>query len=61
MDLQGILTRIEGLEKDVTSLKKRLPDAVLDAEDEEAISDYTREKAAGKLVLNDQLKEELDS
>lgn len=55
------LHKLEKIEKDVAEIKKHMVDAdsIMTEEDYEALLEFRKEKASGKLISHEQLKREL--
>jgi hypothetical protein len=60
---QEILQKLEKIEKNVEVIKEHMvdSDSIMTEEDYEALLSYRKEKAEGKLVPHDKLKEHLGS
>ena len=56
-----ILEKLEKIEKNVEQIREHMvdSDAILTEEDYEALLEYRKEKAEGRLVSHDELKKEL--
>ncbi len=56
-----ILQKLEKIEKNVEQIREHMvdSDAILTEEDYEALLEYRKEKAEGRLVSHDELKKEL--
>ena len=53
------LKRLERIETDIEEIKVFLEDSFLDEEDKKAISESKKDRAAGKLVPSEDVREEL--
>jgi len=58
---QLILQKLEKIEKDIVEIKEHMVDAdsIMTEDDYKALLEYRKEKAAGRLISHERLKQEL--
>lgn len=59
LNAKEIMTKLAELQSDVHYIKEHIEDVTLSEDDLEAIDDYEKEKADGKLISHEDMKKEL--